>query len=163
MRRRHEGLANMANWSDAIGRSSRVLLGLERGEPTGAKTLRRIEEVLHWPPGYADRILEDQSADPAPDMPPELTERFEPFMPEPRPLDAYTTAELLQEIEDRYDELSLEVHSLGRPAVTSRQEGTRTIIEPMSPAARREAMRRGVGGTTARERPIVDTADVSQE
>lgn len=163
MRRRHEGLANMANWADTIGRSTRILLGLERGEAAGAKTLRRIEEVLGWPPGYADRILSDPTVDTAPDLLPTLTEAFEPFIPDPRPLDAYTTTELLREVEDRYNELAFELHTLGRPTMTSRQEddGMTTVLEPMSPADRREVIRRERAGQ--QERPTSDRGGETRE
>lgn len=153
LRRKDLGLDNTGEWADAIGRSSRVALGLERGEPAGPKTLRVIEEVLHWPTGYCDVILSDPNADPEPDAARPLAESLE-YHPEPRPLDEYTTVELLTEIENRFVDMALELNNLGHPAVTTRSEGHGTIIEAMSPATRRllerggQATRRAVNGDT---------------
>lgn len=44
-------------WSEIVGRSDRVLLGLERGEPVGQRTLRLIEDALGWDAGEASRAL----------------------------------------------------------------------------------------------------------
>jgi hypothetical protein len=51
------GFRDTALWAARIGRSTRVLLGLERGEPTGRRTLLMIEEALDWPAGWCDLIL----------------------------------------------------------------------------------------------------------
>jgi hypothetical protein len=47
-RERH-GYSDTKEWADAVGRSSRQLLGFERGEPVGDQTIGRIESVLDWP------------------------------------------------------------------------------------------------------------------
>lgn len=44
-------------WASLVGRTSRVLLGLERGEKTGEETLRRVEELLGWAEGSIESIL----------------------------------------------------------------------------------------------------------
>lgn len=49
------------DWAGAVGRSSRVLLGLERGEKVGKDTLMRIEELLGWDVDETFRILEGKS------------------------------------------------------------------------------------------------------
>lgn len=44
---RHQaGYTDTRAWADAVGRSSRMLLGLERGEPVGPKTIEAIAEAL---------------------------------------------------------------------------------------------------------------------
>ena len=44
---RHQaGYSDTKRWAEAVGRSSRVLLGLERGEPVGPKTIEAIAETL---------------------------------------------------------------------------------------------------------------------
>lgn len=46
-RGRHQaGYSDTKKWAEAVGRSTRMLLGLERGEPVGAKTIEAISEVL---------------------------------------------------------------------------------------------------------------------
>jgi hypothetical protein len=133
------GWDDMADWVDAVGRSSRVLLGLERGETTGAGTLRRIEELLHWRPGYADVILTDESADLAPGLARAVEKGVAPPSG-PRSLDEYTTEQLLDEVSLRYASLALELHNLSdRPVMVRRQDGPDEVWEPMSPAQRREA------------------------
>lgn len=49
------------DWADAVGRSSRVVLGLERGEKVGKDTLMRVEELLGWDADETFRILEGRS------------------------------------------------------------------------------------------------------
>lgn len=44
--RMQAGYTDTAKWAEAVGRSSRMLLGLERGEPVGAKTIEAIAEAL---------------------------------------------------------------------------------------------------------------------
>lgn len=61
-RMRQQGYQNTQDWAAAVGRSSRIVLGLERGEPTGEETLLRIETLLGWPTDYAWQIL--RSAEP---------------------------------------------------------------------------------------------------
>lgn len=136
------GWEDMTDWVDAVGRSSRVLLGLERGETTGAVTLRRIEELLHWRPGYADVLLADPNADLAPEVTREVERGVTPPSG-PRELDEYTTEELLDEISLRYSSLALELHNLGHPAIVKRQNGQDESWEPMSPADRRRAQEGG--------------------
>lgn len=51
------GYERASDWATAVGRSGRLLLGLERGEPAGDTTLRVIEEVLRWPYRTTDQIL----------------------------------------------------------------------------------------------------------
>lgn len=55
--RSEAGFSKTNDWAAAVGRSSRILLGLERGEPTGTGTLELIEDALGWPRGGAFRIL----------------------------------------------------------------------------------------------------------
>lgn len=44
---RHQaGYSDTKRWAEAVGRSSRMLLGLERGEPVGPKTIEAIAETL---------------------------------------------------------------------------------------------------------------------
>lgn len=61
------GYDDTALWAKAVERSSRVLLGLERGEPTGRKTLSKIETVLGWPVGWSHRILAGEVVGPPPE------------------------------------------------------------------------------------------------
>lgn len=51
------GYADTAIWSEKVGRSTRMLLGLERGEQVGPRTLALIEGVLQKQPGWAHRYL----------------------------------------------------------------------------------------------------------
>lgn len=64
------GHRDTAAWADKVGRSTRVLLGLERGERQGRKTLEAVELALEWPAGKAHRILfgssdDDETEEPA--------------------------------------------------------------------------------------------------
>lgn len=44
---RHQaGYSDTKRWAHVVGRSTRMLLGLERGEPVGAKTIEAISEAL---------------------------------------------------------------------------------------------------------------------
>ncbi|WP_328988421.1 hypothetical protein OG394_19595 [Kribbella sp. NBC_01245] len=43
------GYGESREWSARVGRSTRMLLGLERGEPVGDATLARVAESLGWP------------------------------------------------------------------------------------------------------------------
>lgn len=55
--RTEAGLGLTADWVEEVNRSSRVLLGLERGERVGTSTLHLIEDALGWPRGGCFRIL----------------------------------------------------------------------------------------------------------
>lgn len=55
--RSESGLSKTTDWVAQVGRSSRILLGLERGEQTGSGTLERIEDALGWPRGSTHRLL----------------------------------------------------------------------------------------------------------
>lgn len=44
--RRAAGYADTLAWAEAVGRSSRVVLGLERGEPAGDRTLQGVARAL---------------------------------------------------------------------------------------------------------------------
>lgn len=55
--RKEAGLGKTAEWAEKVGRSSRTLLGLERGEVTGTPTLEDVEDALAWPRGGAYRVL----------------------------------------------------------------------------------------------------------
>lgn len=59
--RMRQGYRDMRSWSDAVGRSDRVLLGLERGEPVGAKTIEAIAKALGYSEGegYLFALLAD--------------------------------------------------------------------------------------------------------
>lgn len=59
--RRLAGRRNTNEWAAHVGRSSRVLLGLERGEPQGDDTLELVERALGWVSGSADRVLSGQA------------------------------------------------------------------------------------------------------
>ena len=50
------------NWCDAVGRTSRTLYGLERGEPVGPKTITSIEAALGWPEDFAYTVLSNPRA-----------------------------------------------------------------------------------------------------
>jgi hypothetical protein len=128
---------DMGAWVDAVGRSSRLLLGLERGEQVGAPTLRTIEELLGWRPGYANVILEDPNADLSPEVGRPLRRLYAP-PDDARPLDEFTTDELLAELRLRFAEMAVELHTPERPTMTERQDGNDRVLEAMSPKRRRE-------------------------
>ncbi len=46
--RMKQGYGDVVVWADRVGRSTRVIYGLERGEPIGAKTLLAVGEALGW-------------------------------------------------------------------------------------------------------------------
>jgi hypothetical protein len=56
--RRRAGHVKTQDWADRVGRSSRMLLGLERGEPVGRETLALIEGALGWADGRCYEILD---------------------------------------------------------------------------------------------------------
>lgn len=61
---RHQAdYADTKKWADAVGRSTRMLLGLERGEPVGAKTLEAIAEALGVTNWSLFEILDKGQAD----------------------------------------------------------------------------------------------------
>ena len=62
--RRADGFTDTQQWCEIVGRSDRMLLGLERGEPVGKGTLRLIEDALDWPAGQTTRILAGQPISP---------------------------------------------------------------------------------------------------
>lgn len=141
-RMRQPDLRDMNEWASVVGRSPRLLQGLERGERVGAPTLRLIEEILKWRTGYAEVILSDPSADTSPDRPRAAAGNSDPLPVEARPLDEFTTDELLEEVNSRYNEIAYELHRRGVVTMTKRQEGAAEVWEPMSPA---EARRRTGG------------------
>lgn len=56
--RRAAGYTDTEKWASLIKRSTRVALGLERGESAGRKTYEAVETVLGWNPGACYEILE---------------------------------------------------------------------------------------------------------
>lgn len=98
-------------------------------------TWKRIED------GQSVHDTSLSKAQKAVDVPQPLSVRYD-YTPPPRPLDHYTTAELIAEVEQRFAELALELHSVGRPAMASRQEGQDEVLEPMSPQQRRDELKR---------------------
>lgn len=58
--RKEQGFRDTTKWAQVVGRSSRVLLGLERGEPTGEETLELVSEALNYDSQWAALILEDR-------------------------------------------------------------------------------------------------------
>lgn len=58
--RKQQGMRDTKLWADKVGRSTRVLLGLERGEPVGDDTLELVELALGWPAGRCEVILAQQ-------------------------------------------------------------------------------------------------------
>ncbi len=81
--RARAGYRDTARWAARIGRSTRVALGLERGEPTGPRTLMLIEDALGWPAGWTSKILSGEA-----DGEPTVTEQNPQPAPEidPRPV-----------------------------------------------------------------------------
>lgn len=57
--RTEAGYGDTREWANAVGRTTRMLLGLERGEQVGGGTLDLVERTLGWPPQHAYRILDD--------------------------------------------------------------------------------------------------------
>lgn len=60
--RRAAGFANTAKWADRVGRSDRVLLGLERGEAVGADTYAAVADALGWPLERIYSLLDQEDA-----------------------------------------------------------------------------------------------------
>lgn len=63
------GYSDTRRWAELVGRSSRMLLGLERGEHVGPKTLAKVEAALGWPVGWTHRILAGEADGPPPTTP----------------------------------------------------------------------------------------------
>lgn len=59
------GYGDTGKWADAIGRSTRVALGVERGESAGVNTYTAIENALGWLEGTCYRILGGMDLDEA--------------------------------------------------------------------------------------------------
>lgn len=55
--RKQAGYRDSKEWAEKVGRSTRILLGLERGETVGDDTLERIELALEWPVGRCEALL----------------------------------------------------------------------------------------------------------
>lgn len=63
------GFTDTQQWADAVGRSTRMLLGLERGEAVGNGTLDLVAAALEWDPEQPYEILEDVAAAKIPPSP----------------------------------------------------------------------------------------------
>lgn len=131
------GHKDMRDWALVVGRSSRILEGLERGEKVGKGTLREVENVLRWPPGHATTVLDDPTADLAPDSPRTAPNNGISLLDEERPLDAYTTDQLLDEVGARYTELAAELQRHGYAMLSERKDRHITRREALSPTERR--------------------------
>lgn len=68
--RTRAGYTDTQRWSEAVGRSSRMVLGLERGEAVGKGTLDRVAAVLDWHPGVPYAVLSTGRAEVLEDAPP---------------------------------------------------------------------------------------------
>lgn len=53
-----DGLSNIEDWAEAVGRSSKTLYRIEQGRHVSASTLRLVEDALGWDAGRANRILD---------------------------------------------------------------------------------------------------------
>ena len=62
--RKQAGYRDIKEWAEVVGRSTRVLLGLERGEKVGDDTLERIETALGWELGHCEVMLTGRPARP---------------------------------------------------------------------------------------------------
>jgi len=58
------GFEDTEVWAQKVGRSTRTLLGLERGEKAsaGPKTLALVESALEWSSGTCDALLNTTAA-----------------------------------------------------------------------------------------------------
>lgn len=63
------GYKDTQQWADIVGRSSRMLLGLERGEPVGDGTLDLVAAALGWTPEEPYEVLEGIQAASAGEQP----------------------------------------------------------------------------------------------
>lgn len=61
--RKLQGFRDTARWAAVVGRSSRSLLGLERGEAVGDETLELVSEALNKGAQWAALILENRMTD----------------------------------------------------------------------------------------------------
>lgn len=59
--RKKAGFRDTTAWAAEVGRSTRMLLGLERGEPVGDETIERVAEALGWELSWAYQLLETGS------------------------------------------------------------------------------------------------------
>ncbi|MCF6376938.1 hypothetical protein L2K70_04920 [Nocardioides KLBMP 9356] len=62
--RKQAGYTDTKRWAAAVGRSDRVVLGLERGEPQGAKTIEAVSEALGVSNWALFEILDKGSSSP---------------------------------------------------------------------------------------------------
>lgn len=58
-RKRFTEYRDTQDWADALDRSDRVVLAMERGEKVGDDTISRAEAALGWPEDHAFRMLAD--------------------------------------------------------------------------------------------------------
>ncbi len=93
------GMGDTKAWVRAVGRSDRILLGLERGEHVGPKTLTLVAEALGWPTGKPYDILNGRLAE-------------QSFVASPGPVAEQTVTE--QAILDRLDEIAQRVAEIER-------------------------------------------------
>ncbi|VXB83489.1 hypothetical protein [Aeromicrobium sp. 9AM] len=63
------GYTDTQTWADAVGRSTRMLLGLERGEAVGNGTLDLVAAALEWTPEEPYEVLEGLELADAPPVP----------------------------------------------------------------------------------------------
>jgi hypothetical protein len=68
--RKGTGFADTTKWAQAVGRSSRVVLGLERGEPTGEETLELVSLALDKDADWCRRILDRENSAVRPELDP---------------------------------------------------------------------------------------------
>jgi transcriptional regulator with XRE-family HTH domain len=111
--RAQSGLSDTKAWATAVGRSSRMLLGLERGEPVGPKTIEAVGQALGVEPWALFGILSDPSAtSTGPGLSPsrvrDLKSAYEretglPVAAASVGLQDYTNVELLREVGRRMD------------------------------------------------------------
>lgn len=57
------GHSDTAKWAALVGRSTRITLGLERGEPAGAKTVEAVADALRVPNWLLFSILDTGESD----------------------------------------------------------------------------------------------------
>lgn len=128
-----KGFANTKKWADAVDRSTRVVLGLERGEPQGAGTLERVASVLGWPPDLPHKILSNPSAYATIGLSTAIGASDEPVT-------ADNIDPRLNNIERQIDALWRRLEELGgtvhvpKPEVSKRQEAWRPQDVPELPA-----------------------------
>lgn len=106
------GVRNTEEWAELVGKTTRTLLGLERGESVGRETLTAVENALSWKPGTATRILDNADLGPVGDgfagsVAHALRRSRNPE------LARFTVDEMLDEISGRYLEAVSRLHALG--------------------------------------------------